>query len=43
MPQGINNYTSAAKALPTRLESTAPTNPLPNRGALTATAQSLTR
>ncbi len=28
MPQGYNNYTSAAKALPQRLESTAPANPV---------------
>lgn len=32
MPQGFN-YTSAAKALPVSLGSTAPANPMGNRGA----------
>lgn len=32
MPQGFN-YTSAAKALPQSLGSTAPVNPMGNRGA----------
>ena len=46
MPQGMN-YTSAVKAMPNRLESTAPANPITNGvnraatgGAQTATASS---
>ena len=36
MPSGLSYNTSATK--PQRLESTAPANPLPNRGAQTATS-----
>jgi len=40
MPQDYNNYTSAAKALPQRLESTAPANPINRQGTATSTASS---